>query len=531
MTATNIAEVLKLAAKPIQYDNDEKTWLEFRFKLENYLTLVDERYVGLLLDAESQPVANLPTGTEESAVTIRTLSHTLYALLATLTTGRSLRLVQRVPNRNGFEAWRQMAAENAPKSAGRRFATLQAVLQPGMSDNPAKFEETWKSWEHQMDIYENLSSTKLDDDVKISVVLRECPQKLRDHLLVNSQQFESNYNKLRAIIQAYLNTNKTWIVNDFRETVPMDVDYIGKCKGKGKSKSKSKGKSKGKSTGKSGSNSKGKSKGKSKDRNQGKGKSKINNKGKGKGKPSNDKECYVCGKRGHLAQDCWSRANHDKMVNEVEVEDLNAEPHEVCVYTIDHEVNVVDLSREWDPRTQEQTAREWDPRTQEQTAREWDPRTQEQTAREWDPRTQEQTAREWDPITQEQTARERDPRTHESLVMVDSGASVNVCPKWFGNSKLEQTDDATCLRGANGKPLQEYGKRRIWLKICGQTKRYDFHVVDVTKPILSVSCLCENGAETHLAKESFWRFGNEHEPLIRKGGVYFVKAQTVNACV
>ena len=79
-----------------------------------------------------------------------------------------------------------------------------------------------------MDIYENLSSTKLDDDVKMSVVLREC----QDHLLLNSQQFESNYNKLRAIIQAYLNTNKTWIVNDFRETVPMDVDYIGKSKGK-----------------------------------------------------------------------------------------------------------------------------------------------------------------------------------------------------------------------------------------------------------------------------------------------------------
>ena len=383
--------------------------------------------MGLLLDAESQPVANLPTGTEESAATIRTLSHTLYALLAILTTGRSLRLVQRVPNRNGFEAWRQMAAENAPKTAGRRFAMLQAVLQPGMSDNPAKFEETWKSWEHQMDIYENLSSTKLDDDVKISVVLRECAQKLRDHLLVNSHQFESNYNKLRAIIQAYLNTNKTWIVNDFRETVPMDVDYIGKSKGKGKSKSKSKGKSKGKS----GSSSKGKSKGKSKDRNQGKGKSKINSKGKGKGKPSNDKECYVCGKRRHLARDCWSRANHDKMVNEVEVEDPNAEPDddEVCIYTIDHEVNVVDLSQsgcEVNNIKEKKTAREWDPRTQEQTAREWDPRTQEQTARELYPRTQEQTARAWDPRTQEQTARDWDPRTHESLVMVDSGASVNV---------------------------------------------------------------------------------------------------------
>ena len=27
------------------------------------------------------------------------------------------------------------------------------------------------------------------------------------------------------------------------------------------------------------------------------------------------------------------------------------------------------------------------------------------------------------------------------------------------------------------------------------------------------------------------RFGDGHEPLIRKNGVYFVKAQTVNACV
>ena len=173
MTTTNIAEVLKLAVKPVQYDNDENTWLEFRFKLENYLTLVDGKYVALLLNAESQTVANLPTGTEEPAVTIRTLSHPLYALLATLTTGRSLRLVQRVPNRNGFEARRPLVAENAPKTAG-------AVALPPFccSDNSAKFEETWKSWEHQVDVY---------------------------------------YNKLRAITQACLNTNKTWIVNDFRD--------------------------------------------------------------------------------------------------------------------------------------------------------------------------------------------------------------------------------------------------------------------------------------------------------------------------
>ena len=37
MTTANIAEVSKLAAKPVEYDNNEKIWLEFRFKLENYL--------------------------------------------------------------------------------------------------------------------------------------------------------------------------------------------------------------------------------------------------------------------------------------------------------------------------------------------------------------------------------------------------------------------------------------------------------------------------------------------------------------
>ena len=40
-----------------------------------------------------------------------------------------------------------------------------------------------------------LATSKLDDDVKISVVLREAPTKFRDNLLVNSQQFESNKNK------------------------------------------------------------------------------------------------------------------------------------------------------------------------------------------------------------------------------------------------------------------------------------------------------------------------------------------------
>ena len=252
---TNIAEVLKLAAKLVQYDIDERTWLEFRFKHENYLTLVDEKYVQLLHDAKSQPVANVPAGGDETAVTIRTLSHTLHALLATVTTRRRLRMV---PNRNGFEVRRRLVAKNAPKTAGRRFAMLQDVLQSEMSDNPAKFEETWKSW------------------------LCEARQKLRDHLLVNLQQFESGFNKLKAIMQAYLKTNKTWIANVLRESDPVEVDHISKGKSKGKGKTKSRSNSKvNRKRGNKG-NSKGEGKSKNRDRSQSKGKGKSKSKGKGK---------------------------------------------------------------------------------------------------------------------------------------------------------------------------------------------------------------------------------------------------------
>ena len=249
--------------------------------------------------------------------------------------------------------------------------------------------------------------------MKISVVLRECPQKLRDHLLVNSQQLESNYNNLRAIIQAYLNTNKKLIVNDLRETDPMGVVYIGKSKSKGKARARAKARAKEKA------------------RIATKAKAKARTTAKAKAVENlTMTKSATCAEKGVISHETVGHEqNHDKMVNEVEVENANAEPGKEYVYTIEHEVNVVNLS---------------------------------------------QSGCGVNKIEERKTARDWDPRTHECLVMINSGASVNVCPKWFGNSRMEQSDGVTCLRRANGKPLQEYGKRQIWFKIFGQTETIRF---------------------------------------------------------
>ena len=198
--------------------------------------------------------------------------------------------------------------------------------------------------------------------------------------------------------------------------------------------------------------------GKGKDEDKDKDKDKDKGKGKGKeAKPDKqDKECHVCEKRGHFARDCWSRIHRDKTVNEVEGAKVDADAAKTFVFTIESMVKYVRSSQSG-------------------------------------------------------------CESHDGVVMMGSGdlPSVIVCSKWFGESALEKPDDVR-LRGADGRTLQDYGRRQTWLRIGNHLKRYDFHVVDVTKPILSVSYLCENRIETRFVRQPFLKLGERHEPFIKK---------------
>ena len=203
---------------------------------------------------------------------------------------------------------------------------LQAVLQPGMGDHRAKRG-------NKVDTSTRNSRRRSWMVMWKSVWCCEMHQPNSEKtLLVNSQQFENNHNKLRAIIQAYLNSNKNWIANDFINDTkgpdPTEVDHIGKgkCKGKGNGKSKGNGKCKGK--------------GKSKDNGKGRGKSN----GKGAKSDQQDKECYVCGKR-NFARGCWSRAHQERTVNEMESSNVYSDVAKEFVFTIENTVKDISWSQ------------------------------------------------------------------------------------------------------------------------------------------------------------------------------------------
>ena len=44
----------------------------------------------------------------------------------------------------------------------------------------------------------------------------------------------------------------------------------------------------------------------------------------------------------------------------------------------------------------------------------------------------------------------------DGLVMIDSGASINVCSKWFGEYVPEKPDGSVQCRGADGRTLHDY---------------------------------------------------------------------------
>ena len=307
----------KLLPKPSNFDpkNREEEisqWRDWSWSFKQYLASLDPKFVGEIKTIRE----NVTTEIDPSVQTDPELKRSsfLYGLLASLVRQRPLLVVKQTADSNGFEAFRKLIESCEPMNKNRAMSLLSIIMNwPQFNPKLSLLSQVLKL-ETAYGEYEKLGN-KLADEIKAAVLLRCVTGQVKTWLQLQVND-KTTFLQLRELVLTYDQQTTKWSENMVLGSMmddPMDgsggnVNLVnkGKEKGKGKRKGKNQGKQ-GKEKGKSQSwdNSwKGKGYG---HQNESKGKGKSE-KGKGKSKKDvSQLSCHSCGKKGHLARDCWSR--------------------------------------------------------------------------------------------------------------------------------------------------------------------------------------------------------------------------------
>ena len=317
-------DIVKLLPQPEPFaaasrDEELSKWRSWSWQFEQYVCAFDAAFRD---EFEHVREAKDPVSLPDMSEATKNRSTLLYALLTGLLHERGLQILKTVGSQNGFEAYRLINADLQPSARTRALALLQAIngwpqfaMQHGLTNQLAKLEDAELE-------YERITSTKLSDDHKMSVLLRCISGPLKQH--TNLAVVEgTSYLNLVAMVKRWESSQSKWTVpiNNMYQlgstssghdtSGPMEVDMVQDKGGKkGKHKGKfTKGKGFGSDKGKGGKGETkfdGQQKGK-----QGKGQVHFGN---GKGNYSNanansvsSDACLYCGKRGHWKRDCHQR--------------------------------------------------------------------------------------------------------------------------------------------------------------------------------------------------------------------------------
>ena len=117
-------------------------------------------------------------------------------------------------------------------------------------------------------------------------------------------------------------------------------------------------------------------------------------------------------------------------------------------------------------------------------------------------------------------------------LLVDTGATEHVCgPHDFTHAALTN-GPRPALKTATGELLKHYGTRTVDFRCQGEELRVGFTVVDVKRPILSVSRLMDRGIETFIqaGKQILRRFDGATVELTRRGGLFVLHVKLLFRC-
>ncbi len=478
----------RLVGRPPVFDGSEAAWQDWSFQTRAYLEVVDPHVaealelIDNLAPADEVPFAQLNDGNKAAA-------RKVYYILTQLLKGPALLELRRVERGNGLACWHLLQMRYERGTTSRLAATLQGILRPvKFPEDSLGFENALKDWELTVNRWESMAGEKLNDQVKRQILQEQAPHGIRMQLLL---QTFLDYDDMRTTVLNFVVTSRDWAKTLGKPPNPhaMDVDAISKG-GKG-------------------------AKGKMKD------------KGKAKEKAEETRECWVCGKMGHLSTECWYREGAATTPRK------SPKGKGKGKYKNVHEVQTGDDAASYVSSAGPSASTASTTRQPPQP-----PGLQAHIGALGPPELDAHCTGEWIcGVTWETPAKQEYCTTGKGgtsmWIMVDSGAACHVCPRDW----MPQAD--TCaqagldLKTVSGERMQHYGSRTVQMKFDGGDghSAATFEVTDVKYPILSVGALVRSGHALILSPENPYLLRPTGEPLYleMRNGLPYVQVNVVES--
>ncbi len=103
------------------------------------------------------------------------VANSLYHFLVQTVDGRALQLIHLVQRGNGLEAWRVLCREYQPAASGRFAIMLRNILNPKSWQSSVDFRESLISWDNLVLEFEQQSTEKISETLKIAIILEHAP--------------------------------------------------------------------------------------------------------------------------------------------------------------------------------------------------------------------------------------------------------------------------------------------------------------------------------------------------------------------
>ena len=207
----NLANMNRYKLKPPFYNGDCSTFEEWKYKFTAYMGLQDNDYTALLQAADAANAELTEAQLRGAATTIEDgerhvrLSTDLRYILINTTSGPAATLCRQFQHTIGFEMYRQPCIRFSIPLGTRSIGHLTRLLKPKFDNN--NFEESFSTWEFELQRFERDNGQQLPDAVKIAVLLNETTGPLQQHLQLLSGQNPTYARVKQTIIECYIQVN------------------------------------------------------------------------------------------------------------------------------------------------------------------------------------------------------------------------------------------------------------------------------------------------------------------------------------